>query len=143
MQYKEYGYIPAALPDKNCFGDSSASSRAQSASKKTVEKGAKSASSLVQKNASNPEPAKPLPAPSQAFQDLLGKVTENLVAVICHNFIASPFGKYFNPANTTLFCACGALSKLNQTAQFAVPTFFGHAHAFFQLKLVQKVQNAE
>ena len=70
MQYKEYGYIPAALPDTNCYG--AGSGNAESQPKAT-------AASSKQMAVSSAGSTKPLSAPSQAFSELLDKVLIELI----------------------------------------------------------------
>lgn len=65
VQYKEYGYIPAALPDSNCFGNESGAVKSQPKA---------TAPAPQQTAVSSAAPATPLPAPSQAFSELLDKV---------------------------------------------------------------------
>ena len=78
VQYKEYGYIPAALPDKNCFGD------AGSRSSQPISTAASTPTPSGPGQQGQNEPAKPLPAPSQAFQELLDKVKASPDAAV-HN----------------------------------------------------------
>ena len=86
VQYKEYGYIPAALPDSNCYG-------AESGAVKTQSKA--TAASPEQTAVSNAAPAIPLPAPSQAFSELLDKVVIQLFSAC--DPLAGPLNKNFIP----------------------------------------------
>ena len=77
VQYKEYGYIPAALPDNNCYGGDSGTAKGQP----------KPTAALSKQTAVSTAPqAKSLPAPSQAFSELLDKARPSSAQLSLHPF---------------------------------------------------------